>query len=365
MMSLLSDAIDFSSVHRVLLIKLRHHGDVLLASPVVATLKQHAPHIDIDALVYSDTAPMLVGHPGLSQIHTIDRAWKQQGLLAQAYAEWGLLTRLRRRHYNGIIHLTEHKRGAWLTRILNPQWAVAPDGRFGRFFARSFSHRYPVVCGNRRHTVEIHLDALRRLGISPSVATRRLVLVPGEEASITATEKLAACGIVPDMPFFVLHPVSRWFFKTWPIELVAALVDSLTARGDTVILTAAPTAQEQEMVAAIQAKLVRPVINLSGQLTLKELAVIIDRARLFIGVDSAPMHIAAAMGTPTIALFGPSGNIEWGPWQVPCRVLVSNHPCRPCGRDGCGGSKVSECLTAITPSTVLSSIDALLMETTE
>ncbi|HEU4529940.1 MAG TPA: glycosyltransferase family 9 protein, partial [Steroidobacteraceae bacterium] len=62
------------------------------------------------------------------------------------------------------------------------------------------------------------------------------------------------------------------------------------------------------------------------------------------GVDSMPMHLAAAMGTPTVALFGPSGENEWGPWNVERRVVTTTHTCRPCGYDGCGGGKVSECL---------------------
>ena len=107
----------------------------------------------------------------------------------------------------------------------------------------------------------------------------------------------------------------------------------------------------------------RPV-DLGGQLTLKQLAALTARARLFIGVDSAPMHIAAAMGTPVVALFGPSGDIEWAPWKVAARVVASrSFPCRPCGLDGCGGGKVSECLTTLPPQEVLAAVDDLLRET--
>jgi heptosyltransferase-3 len=102
------------------------------------------------------------------------------------------------------------------------------------------------------------------------------------------------------------------------------------------------------------------VTDLGGKLTLRELAALTARARLFIGVDSAPMHIAAAAGTPVVALFGPSGEKEWGPWRVPHRVVHSNHPCRPCGQDGCGGGKVSECLTQLPVETVLAAANELL-----
>ena len=105
-----------------------------------------------------------------------------------------------------------------------------------------------------------------------------------------------------------------------------------------------------------------PVVDLSGQLTLREMAALAARARLFFGVDSAPMHIAAAMGTPVVVLFGPSGERQWGPWRVAHRVVESGHPCRPCGNDGCGGSKVSECLTELPVDRVHSAINELLAQ---
>jgi heptosyltransferase-3 len=88
------------------------------------------------------------------------------------------------------------------------------------------------------------------------------------------------------------------------------------------------------------------------------------RARLFVGVDSAPMHIAAAMGTPALALFGPSSEHVWGPWQVPHRIVASAaHPCRPCHLDGCGGGKVSDCLVRLPAQDAIDAFDALLRET--
>src|SRR5258708_35162469 len=126
------------------------------------------------------------------------------------------------------------------------------------------------------------------------------------------------------------------------------LIRGLQQRGWRVGVSAAPDRAELALVDDILSGL-PDVVNFAGSLSLKELAALIGRARLFVGVDSAPMHMAAAMGTPTVALFGPSGDIEWGPWQVPSRIITSSHPCRPCGRDGCGGGKRSECLEVIPP----------------
>jgi len=93
------DFIDLTTIRRALVVKLRHHGDVLLTSPVFTVLKNHAPHIEIDALVYADTAEMLSGHPAISQLHCIDRRWKKEGRFAVLRHQWRLLRVLRARRY--------------------------------------------------------------------------------------------------------------------------------------------------------------------------------------------------------------------------------------------------------------------------
>lgn len=360
--NILSDAVPLDQVRRALVIKLRHHGDVLLSSPVFTVLQQAAPHLEIDALVYADTADMLTLHPAIKQVHRIDRQWKKRGPWGHLKAEWQLLQALRHPGYDLVIHLTDHPRGAWLTRAVGARWAVAPrvKGR-GGFWQKSFTH-FVLAPGNAlRHTVERNLDALRRIGLQPEEGERRLSLVPGPAAESRVDSLLEAQGVARGS-FIHLHPASRWFFKCWTVAGMVQLIDALHSRGLPVVLSAAPDAREREMLAAIQSRLQRPAVDLGGQLSLKELAALAARARLFIGVDSAPMHIAAAVGTPVVALFGPSGDKEWGPWGVPSRVVASDrHPCRPCGIDGCGGAKVSDCLVSLTPGQVLAAVDALLM----
>ena len=105
-------------------------------------------------------------------------------------------------------------------------------------------------------------------------------------------------------------------------------------------------------------------IDLTGQLTMSELGALTAQARAFAGVDSAPMHIAAAMQVPVVALFGPSGEIEWGPWRVAHRIVASSaHPYRPCGIDGCGGGKLSECLSTLPLERVYGALREILGET--
>jgi heptosyltransferase-3 len=158
---------DWKGISRVLVVKLGHLGDVLLAAPVVSVLKRRAPHADIDALVYAETAPMLSGHPDLAQLFAIGSA------------ELKLFWRLRARRYQLLVALSDKPRIAWLARLTGVRYAVSPlrPDRSG-LWRRSFTHFYSIPSGNSRHTVEVHLDALRALGIEVAAGERRIVLPP-------------------------------------------------------------------------------------------------------------------------------------------------------------------------------------------
>lgn len=360
---MLNDAIDLSQVRRALVIKLRHHGDVLLSSPVMTVLKKHAPHIEIDALVYHDTQEMITQHPAVSEVFTVDRNWKKRGVLVQCREEWLLLRRLKARGYDLVVALNDHNRVALVTRWLGARWSVAPQLSWhGRFFRKSFTHLHARVPGNTRHTVAAHLDALRRLGIYPDVDEQSLVLEPGPIARSRIQAILAEQGLSGDA-FTVVHPGSRWFFKCWPPERMAGLIDRLPVSCGVVVLTGAPSLEEKKMAVEILDRVNRPVLNLVGKLSLKELAALIGKAKLFVGVDSVPMHMAAAMQTPSVTLFGPTLDQVWGPWMSPHKLVMLDMPCRPCDRRGCGGGERSDCIEQIPVEQVLGAVRELMEET--
>ena len=353
---MLKDAVPLGECRRALVIKLRHHGDVLLAAPVISVLK--ARGIEVDALVYDDTAPMLQGHPGLSELHVVGRAWRSQRF-SRLSKEFSLYGELKGRNYDLIVHLSEQPRGAWLARVLGARFSVAPAMKDrGAFWRRSFTHLYPIAA--RRHQVEVNLDALRRLGIQPAPEQKKVTFVPGADAE----RKIES--LLDGRPFVQVHPASRWRFKCWPAEKNAELIERLSAEGLKVVVTAAPDDAEKRFVEEILGKTTANPLNLAGKLSIKELGALAARAKIFVGVDSMPMHLAAAMGTPTVALFGPSGEAEWGPHFIPGgaahRVVTSNHSCRPCGLDGCGGGKVSECLTTLPVEAVHAAARELLAQ---
>src|SRR5262249_61520625 len=101
---MVKDAVPLGECGRALVVKLRHHGDVLLAAPVLSVLKAHAPGIEVDALVYDDTAPMLSGHPALAQLHTVGRDWRRLGPIERLRREWQVLKALRARGYDLLVH---------------------------------------------------------------------------------------------------------------------------------------------------------------------------------------------------------------------------------------------------------------------
>ena len=154
---------------RVLIIKLRHHGDVLLTSPVFTVLKKNWPDVEVDALVYDDTQAMLTSHPYIDQVHTIGRNWRKQGWFAQLRLYRALLKTLKARHYDVLINLTEHWHGARLARRLKPRVSVGfkPEKRSGlarRRWVKSFTTLYPAIQDNSRHMVEVNLDRKIEVG---------------------------------------------------------------------------------------------------------------------------------------------------------------------------------------------------------
>lgn len=304
---------------RILLSKLRHHGDILLVTPLARVLKQHFPEVCIDMLVYRETTPMLLGNADIHAVHAVDRNLKGWRKLA---AQLGLLVRLREQHYDWVIHLSDQWQGALLARFTGAPLRIGFDypKRRGALWASGFSHLAPLAASDSVHAVEQNLLALQPLGIACQTSGLRCVppIRPQDRDAIRCL--LNAQQI--NTPFIVVHPAARWFFKCWEDEYFAAVIQALADEGWPVVLTCAPDAHEQALLASILQRVNSPrVVSLAGQLTLNTLAALIEQCRLFIGVDSVPMHLAAACGKDTVALFGPSKVNEWRPWQTRYRLI--------------------------------------------
>ena len=356
--------VDFSTVSRVLVVHLRHYGDVLLTSPVFSALKKHAPHVEADALIYDHTVDMLSFHPAVAEIHRSIRKRKDLPFATRLGSELRLLRKLRSRRYDMVISLGNHPSALWLSWFLRPRYNVAPRraGPLARLWAKNFTQVVKYPANTRRHQIELNLDALRMFGVFPGEEERNLVLVPGDDAEASVRNRLAAAGLAPG-GFVVVHAPASLAYKQLPPARTARLIEELVKDGERVVLTGAPAKSDLALVGAIRGACRADTVDFSGQLSMKELAALIGHAKLVIAVDSAPVHIAAAMQTPVVAIFGPTNEYIWSPWRVPHRVVASNrHPCRPCHNAGCGGSGVSDCLLTLPIEPVLAAAKELLGE---
>jgi heptosyltransferase III len=334
------------SFKRILVIKLKQPGDVLVSSPVIAAVKEAWPESHLTYLVPWGTSDMVAGHPGLDAVLEVDR---RGGTWGQT---WRLIRDLRRARFDLVLELSGGDRGAFYSLISGAPVRLGL-GRLGQpWWQRHFcfthlAPRPPI----KMHLVEQNLEILRALGVKPRAP--RLQFFWDRTVAARVQELLASYQLAPGA-FAVMHPGAGWSFKCWTPRGYARVLEALQQDwGLPVVLTGSNNALEQELLAAILRETRLDPINLLGQLSLKELGALIAQARCFFGVDSAPMHLAAAVGTPAVALFGPSGVYNWGPWGEGHLVIQKDWGCVPCGRDGCEGSKVSRCLTEIKPEEVL------------
>ena len=346
--------IDFLKIKRVLVAKLRHHGDVLLSSPVFSVLKGRFPHLEIDAYLYQETLPMLEGHPAISDFLLCDTRWKALPFFKRSLKEVALLKQMRKGRYDLVINLTEGDRGAIAAKVSRARYAVGfdPEGKGMKGKKGCYTHVIKHT-PKPRHTVEKQLDALRCLGLFPLPEERKLFF----DVPKSAIEKIT--HILPK-EYILLHPVSRGMFKTLPVETVVRLIHYLEKRGKTVVLTGSSEPIELEMNQRIHSQVPKS-LDLSGKLSLKELGAAVQQSALVITVDSLPLHLASALQKPVVAIFGPSCEQNWGPYNNPKGEVVSPFvTCRPCYQQGCGGSGRSDCLETLSYVKIIEALDRAL-----
>lgn len=309
----------------ILLIKLRHHGDVLLATPVARALKEKFPTAQIDLLVYKGTEPLVKNNPDLRHIWSWNRdlcGWKSILSHLRVFFE------MRRQRYDWILHLSDQMQGALMAKLLARQGSVGIDypRRQDIFWRSCFTHLVPLLPSNTHHTVEQNLAVLSPLGIksAKNEAQCRLEVDPVDRETI---KKLLLKYHITK-PYLVVHPAARWIFKCWEDDRFAKVIQHFAQQGWPIILTSSREKEEMTIVDEILKRGLSPfphVISLAGQLTLGQLVALIDGARLFLGVDSVPMHMAAALKKDTVALFGPTKVNEWHPWQTRYRLIDARH----------------------------------------
>ena len=346
-------------IERILLIRLRNIGDVLLMVPTIRAFREAFPRAYLAAAVNAGTEEMLTGNPLLDEVMVFDPRWKALPWRQRIARETAFVREVHRRKFDLAVNLTEGDRGTFLCLASRARFKVGmyhPRGLWWK--GRIYDHLvHPPDW--KAHTVDQMLEVPRSLGLHPRDRRVEIFYAPEDRESVDRL--LAAQGVGAQTPVVHIHPTSRWLFKCWRDEAMAAVIDALEDSGKVrAVLTSGGEEREMKKIDSIlKACRTRPV-NLAGKVTLKQLAALSRRSRVFLGVDTAPMHIAAAVGIPVVALFGPSGEFNWGPWGEGHVVIKKDLECRPCGKDGCEGSKRSRCLEEITEEEVIREVFRLL-----
>lgn len=310
-----------ASYRRILIIKLRYIGDVVLATPVLRALREQFQDAHLSMAVNPGTEDVIKWNADLNEVLVVAR----EGLIA----EFRFLREIRRRRFDCVIDLTDGDRAAILT------WLSGAPVRIGfnnerRWRGLLYTTIVPMML-DKTHMVEYHLEAVRALGYEPKVSLP--VLHVSAEDDRTANRLLAELGVSAGAKLVMIHPGARYSFKKWPADRFAAVADRLTKAEYQVLL--AGDVRDQPMVQAILAMTKPPPVSVVGRTTVLELAAVMKRCSLVIAHDSGPSHVAAAVGTTVLALYGKTNPAIWGPRGRRVIVLHKGVDCSGCDHPVC------------------------------
>jgi heptosyltransferase-3 len=355
----------------VLVIVTRRIGDVLLATPLIRSLKLAWPGTAVDALVFSGTEGMLAANPDLRRILAVP---------ARPTVPWhlGFLAHLWRR-YDIALSLLVGTRPT-LYALAAGRRSIGLQLSGGKeAWKRRLLDRWVAFDNLNTHTVRMHLALAEVLGIPP----RSEVVAawsPEDEKQVAALT-----GSNESQPLAVLHPYPKYPYKMWHRDGWIEIARWLSARGLRLALTGSGDPEEVAYVGDLARALPAGTIHAAGRLSLGASACLVSRARIYVGLDTAMTHIAAALGVPTAALYGPTNPVKWGPWPRghapdanPWRRCGSQQAgnvtliqglgaCVPCHLEGCERhiSSTSDCLQQLPAGRVIAALEQMLARSSQ
>lgn len=348
----------------VLVVATQRIGDVLLATPLIRSIKRAWPHAAVDALVFKGTEDAIAANPDLRRVLVVP---PRPGVLAHLQ----FIGRLLRRYDVALSVLAGDRptmyaflAGRWRAGLLLPAKGA---------WKRRLLHEWLPFDNFNTHTVPMGLALADVVG-----AQRSGELV----VSWSARDEERAARLVggdKGKPLAVLHTYPKYNYKMWHRDGWIEIANWLDARGFRLALTGSGDAEELAYVDDIARAMPAGTINAAGKLTLGASACLVSRARIYIGPDTAMTHIAAALGTPTVALYGPTNPVKWGPWprghppdanpwrrcgsQRVGNVVLLQGPgaCVPCHLEGCERNirSYSDCLQQLPPARVIAALREL------
>jgi lipopolysaccharide heptosyltransferase II len=372
---------DTTSYGKILAVKLADLGDLLMVTPALQALRAAHPNARIDLLVPPSSEGLLQGAPYLDRILRFDKfAFDSlKGLLnlPKTMRTLGFLAHLRGARYDALAifhHFTSRWGTAKFAILCNASGARVRAGLdYGR--GRFLTHRVRDIGFGAMHEADYWLRVAALLGADAERGWRPHLPVSDAHRS-AALRLLSQHGLDVSGPLVAMHPGAGAYSlaRIWPVEGFAQVARGLIeSRGATVLVLGGPDEVERAERLVELAGCDGRAHNLAGRTSIHETAALLERCDLFVGNDSGPMHIAAAMGIPVVAVFGPSNQQAWGPYsppgeRSPHRIVARNDlPCMPCFyrahslglRDGCGPRP---CLTGLRYEAVLRACEEFGLE---
>jgi len=334
-------------VRRILFIKPSSLGDIVHAIPTLAALRERFPQAKVTWLVKRQWASLVEVIEGVDQVCAVE-----QGLMG-----WlGQVPDLRAARFDLVVDLQGLFRSGAMA------WLTGSGRRVGFANAREgspycYTQRVAVPTGSM-HAVDRYLLVAEALGAARPTQPR-FDFIDRAEDRPAVDALLAAAGLATASPWIGMNVSARWETKRWPPQHFAEAADRLAdAQGLPIVFMGGPA--ERPETRAVMARMRTKAVDLTGQTPVGLLPSLLRRAAVLVTNDSGPMHIAAAVGTPVVALFGPTDPVKTGPYG-PGHVVLSNPvECRPCFRRECSRAVTLECLTGVTSEHVVRAVQQQL-----
>jgi predicted lipopolysaccharide heptosyltransferase III len=339
---------DWESVKRVLVVRLRSIGDTVLATPSLFALKRFLPEAQVDILVEDWVAPLLTDHPHVDNVIVLDRG----GFMTRAR----VARELRAERYDVVYNLHGGTTATFLTRASGARHRVGFKTYQYANLHTTLAPSPLLLWGQQKtHSVEQQLALLGWTGVPVSDKPRTQLGIP-PAAVESVNQQLANAGLA-DRQIALIHPAAAFETKRWATENFARVAEFVAERGLAPVAIAAPN----------ELGLIDTLLNessvhvLSLELSLPEVTALAARSRLFIGNDSGIAHIAAAVGTPSVVVFGSSNVAHWRPWnRAQAEVVFEELPCQPCHGYFCEKFPRPECILRVPVTRVAAAIERCL-----
>jgi heptosyltransferase-3 len=343
---------DWQAVERVLVVRLRSIGDTVLSTPSLFALKRFLPQASVDILLEDWVAPVLDGFPHVDNVISLERK--------STSARARVARQLRANRYDVVYNLHGGTTATLLTRATGAKHRV---GYQTYQYARLHNHLSPSSSSlwgqNKTHSVEQQLALLGWTGVPVSDRPATQLAIT-EEAAATIATRLEAAGLT-NAPFAVIHPAAAFATKQWAADKFARVADGLAAQGFRIVVIT--RSDEASLVDEITRTASAPVLAFTD-LSLPEITALLALARLFVGNDSGIAHMAAAVETPAVVIFGSSNIAHWRPWTsgVAAEVVFEEMECQPCHGYFCEKFDEPECIKRVPVERVMAAAERVLRE---